>query len=114
MPSDSQPAIVPAAVEPASTIDTTADLVRVKLSEEDLSFETIKSAIYAQARYLFERDQPISKLLLSKDIFEILNRRLVFTTAAHKDAPHFITPYGNLEVEAMNEGLDEAMSFIVS
>ncbi|MFI5202528.1 MAG: hypothetical protein ACHQNE_09095 [Candidatus Kapaibacterium sp.] len=104
MPSDSQP--VPASPP--------ADLVRVQLSEEDLSFETIKSAIYAQARYLFERNQPIAKLLLSKDLFEILNRRLVFKTAAHKDAPHFITPYGNLEVEAMNEGLDEARSFIVS
>jgi len=91
-----------------------SDLVRVKLSEDDLSFDTIKSSIYAQARYLFEREKPIAKLLLSKDLFEILNRRLVFKTAAHKDAPHFITPYGNLEVEAMNEGLDEAMSFIVS
>ena len=105
MPSDSQPVVASAAM---------SDLVRVKLSEDDLSFDTIKSAIYAQARYLFEREKPIAKLLLSKDLFEILNRRLVFKTAAHKDAPHFITPYGNLEVEAMNEGLDEAMSFIVS
>jgi hypothetical protein len=96
------------------TDSVSSDLVRVKLSEDDLTFEAIKSAIYAQARYLFEREKPIAKLLLSKDLFEILNRRLVFTTAAHKDAPHFITPYGNLEVETMNEGLDEATSFIVS
>jgi len=109
MPPDSQP-------EQASVIraDSVPDLVRIKLSEDDLSFETIKGAIYEQSRYLFERNHPIAKLLLSSDLFEILNRRLVFTTAAHKDAPHFITPYGNLEVEAMNEGLDEAMSFIVS
>src|SRR5665213_1567616 len=105
MPSDSQPFVASAAM---------SDLVRVKLSEDDLSFDTIKSAIYAQARYLFEREKPIAKLLLSQDLFEILNRRLVFKTAAHKDAPHFITPYGNLEVEAMGEALDEAMSFIVS
>lgn len=110
MPLDSQ-------TEQAQAISTDSvpsDLVRVKLSEDDLSFETIKGAVYAQARYLFEREKPIAKLLLSKDLFEILNRRLVFKTAAHKDAPHFITPYGNLEVEVMNEGLDEAMSFIVS
>lgn len=110
MPPDPQPEQVQA----IRTDSVPSDLVRVKLSEDDLSFETIKSAIYAQARYLFEREKPIAKLLLSKDLFEILNRRLVFKTAAHKDAPHFITPYGNLEVEAMNEGPDEAMSFIVS
>ena len=118
MPSDIQPAS-PGASSPASAAasnpaSAAPDLVRVQLSEEDLSFETIKSAIYAQARYLFEHEKPIAKLLLSSDLFEILNRRLVFKTAAHKDAPHFITPYGNLEVEAMSEGLDEAMSFIVS
>jgi hypothetical protein len=90
------------------------DLVRIKLTEDDLTYETIKNAIYAQARYLHEKEKPIAKLLLSKDLFEILNRRLVFTTTAHKDLPHFITPYGNLEVETMDVGIDEAMSFIIS
>ncbi len=91
-----------------------ADLVRVKLAEDDLSYETIKSAIYAQSRYLHEKGKPIQKLLLSKDLFEILSRRLVFKTAAHKDLPHFITPYGNLQAEAMDAGMEEAMSFIIS
>jgi hypothetical protein len=95
-------------------------LVRVQLPEDDLSFDTIKSAIYAQARYLFEKNQTslatdrASKLLLSKDLFEILNRRLVFKTAAHNDLPHFITPYGNLEVETMEAGIDEPLSFIIA
>jgi hypothetical protein len=99
---------------PANSDSTITDLVRIKLAEDDFSYETIKSAIYAQSRYLHEKGKPIRKLLLSKDLFEILNRRLVFKTAAHKDLPHFITPYGNLEAEAMNAGLDEPMSFIVS
>ena len=95
-------------------------LVRVKLPEDDLSFDTIKSAIYAQTRYLFEKNQTAgltdraSKLLLSKDLFEILNRRLVFKTAAHNDLPHFITPYGNLEVEGMDASIDEPLSFIIA
>ena len=100
--------------------ELSSGLVRVKMPESDLSFETIKTAIYAQARYLFEKNQPArsgdhaSKLLLSKDLFEILNRRLVFKTAAHNDLPHFITPYGNLEVEAMGAGIDEPLSFIIT
>ncbi len=77
-------------------------------------YETIKEAIYAQSRYLYERGEHVATLLLSKDLHEILNRRLVFTTAAHKDPPHFITPYGNLQVEAMDEELDEPQSFIIS
>jgi hypothetical protein len=99
---------------PIDSLSSNADLVRIKLTEDDLTYETIKNAIYAQARYLHEKGKPIAKLLLSKDLFEILNRRLVFKTAAHKDLPHFITPYGNLEAEAMNVGMDEAMSFIIS
>ena len=100
--------------------DVSSELVRVKLTEDDISFDTIKSAIYAQARYLFEKNNlahasdRVSKLLLSKDLFEILNRRLVFKTAAHHDLPHFITPYGNLEVEAMDAGVDEPLSFIIT
>ena len=90
------------------------ETVRIKLPEEHLVYDTIKAAIYAQARYLYEKNQPIAKLLLSKDLYEILNRRLVFTTAAHKDPPHFITPYGNLEVAAMDDDLDEPLSFIIT
>ncbi len=93
---------------------TATELVRVKVGEEELSYEAIKNAIYAQARDLHEKGKPIAKVLLSRDLFEILNRRLVFTTAAHKDLPHFITPYGNLEAEGMNAGIDEPMSFIIS
>jgi hypothetical protein len=99
---------------PTDSPSIVADLVRVKLSEDDLIYETIKNAIYAQARYLHEKGKPITMLLLSKDLFEILNRRLVFKTNAHKDLAHFITPYGNLEAEAMNESMDEPMSFIIS
>jgi hypothetical protein len=89
------------------------DLVRVQLPEDDLSFDAIKAAIYSQARYLHEKGQPISHLLLSKDLHEILNRRLVFKTPAHKDQPHFITPYGNLTVEIMGDELDAPLSFII-
>src|ERR1700733_14608078 len=103
-----------------SNQDISSGLVRVKLPDDDLSFETIKLAIYAQTRYLFEKNRPVhstlhtTKLLLSKDLFEILNRRLVFKTPAHNDLPHFITPYGNLEVEAMDSGIDEPLSFIIA
>ncbi|HEY3876382.1 MAG TPA: hypothetical protein VGM92_12980 [Candidatus Kapabacteria bacterium] len=89
------------------------DILRVKLDENQLSFETIKSAIYAHARFLYEQNAPFQKLLVSKDLFEILNRRMVFKTAAHRDHPHFITPYGNLEVEPMTDALDEQASFII-
>jgi hypothetical protein len=96
------------------------DLVRVKLSEDELTFDAIKTAIYAQAHYLFENAQPSGRtigplrvLLLSRDIYEILNRRLVFSTSAHKELPHFITPYGNLRVEEMQDDLDEPLSFII-
>jgi hypothetical protein len=99
---------------PTDSPSIPADLVRVKLSEDDLSYDTIKNAIYAQASDLHEKEKPFARLLLSRDLFEILNRRLVFKTAAHKDLPHFITPYGNLEAEAMEESLEEPMSFIIS
>jgi hypothetical protein len=95
-------------------LSSSSELIRVKLAEDDLSYEAIKQAIYAQARALHEGGNPIAKLHLSKDLFEILNRRLVFKTAAHKDLPHFITPYGNLEADEMNAGMDEPMSFIIS
>ncbi len=102
MPLDSPPASI-----------SGPEILRVKLTDDDLTYDTIKSAIYAQARDLHARGDHIGKLLLSKDLFEILNRRLVFKTAAHKDLPHFITPYGNLEAEAMDVGMDEPMSFII-
>ena len=99
---------------PTDSPSIVADLVRIKLADDDLSYETIKNAIYAQARYLYEKEKPIAKLMLSKDLFEILNRRLVFKTAAHKDLPHFITPYGNLRVEEMSASLEEPLSFIIA
>ena len=89
------------------------DFVRVKLDENDLAFDTVKNAIYAHARFLYEQNAPLEKLLISKDLFEILNRRLVFTTTAHRDHPHFITPYGNLQVELQPEALEETASFII-
>lgn len=88
--------------------------VRVKVIPEDLTYDAIKSAIYTQARYLHERSRPIAKLVLSRDLYEILNRRLVFKTPAHKEKPYFVTPFGNLRVDIMDEGLDEPLSFIVS
>ncbi len=63
---------------PTDSPSNNSDLIRVKLSEDDLTYETIKNAIYTQARYLHEKGKPIAKLLLSKDLFEILNRRIVF------------------------------------
>ena len=90
-----------------------AVLVRVQVPETDLSYETIKAAIYAQARYLHGKGTPLRLLLLSTDIYEILNRRLVFKTAAHKELPHFITPFGNMRVQKMDETLDEPRSFII-
>lgn len=95
------------------TSSRTTDAVRIVLPGNDLTYDAIKAAIYAQARYLYDKGATISKLLLSKDLYEILNRRLVFKTAAHKDPPHFITPYGNLRVEEMGPDLDEPLSFII-
>ena len=89
------------------------DLVRVKIPEDSLTYDAIKTAIYAQARYLFEKGQAIKVLLLSQDIYEILNRRLLFKTPAHKELPHFVTPFGNLRVEQMSADLDEPLSFII-
>jgi hypothetical protein len=88
-------------------------LVRMKLQPDDLTYDTIKTAIYAQARYLYEHGSEITTLLLSRDVYEILNRRLVFKTAAHRDLPQFITPFGNLRVQPMDETLDEELSFII-
>jgi hypothetical protein len=96
-----------------SATGTVSDPVRIKLTENDVGYDAIKTAIYAQARYLFEKEKPIRELLLSKDLYEILNRRLVFKTSAHKDLPHFITPYGNLAVEQMGDDLDEPISFLI-
>jgi hypothetical protein len=87
-------------------------ILRVKVLPDDLSYEAIKTAIYEHAQELSQRIG-IRRLLLSRDIYEILNRRLVFKTAAHKDAVHFVTPFGNLRVEQMDEALDEPLSFII-
>jgi hypothetical protein len=87
--------------------------IRVKVLPDDLSYEAIKSAIYEHAQDLSQSPLAMRRLLLSRDIYEILNRRLVFKTAAHKDAVHFVTPFGNLRVEQMDEALDEPLSFII-
>lgn len=105
-PKPSQPANIPPSNEGY-------ELVRVKLDPQDLSYEAIKTAIYSQARYLYEHATPMSLLLLSRDVYEILNRRLVFKTAAHRDLPQFITPFGNLRVQQMDETLDDELSFII-
>ncbi|MDP4198393.1 MAG: hypothetical protein Q8922_04250 [Bacteroidota bacterium] len=101
--------------------------VRVKVLPNELTYDSIKGAIYAQAKYLREKGRPMATLMLSRDLYEILNRRLVFKAPAHggdaaksekassaREKPFFITPYGNLRVEVMNEELDEPLSFIVS
>lgn len=88
--------------------------VRVKVLQDDLTYDAIKGAIYAQVQYLHEKGRPIATLLLSSDLYEILNRRLVFKTPAHKEKPYFITPYGNLHVDVMDSGLDEPLSFMVA
>ena len=105
MPENAQPS--------AASASESTELVRVQLPPEDLTYESIKTAIYAQARYLCEHGTPIGTLLISKDVYEILNRRLVFKTAAHRDLPQFITPFGNLKVQPMDETLDEPLSFII-
>lgn len=95
-------------------VPTTEEPVRLRIAGDDLTYEAIKTAIYAQARYQFEHGRPMRTLLISRDIYEIMGRRLVFKTAAHKDFPHFITPFGNLRVEQMPEEQNEAQTFIIS
>jgi|SRR6185312_4204993 len=87
--------------------------VRIKISTEDLSFDVLKSTIYTQVQQLHEHGHVPTYLLLSSDIYEILNKRLVFKTAAHKEHPHLITPYGNLLVMQMTAELDQPLSFII-
>lgn len=78
----------------------------VQVPGEQLTYESIKTAIYQHSKSLYERKLPLSCLKLGKDIYEILNKRLVFRTPAHKDLPHFITPFGSLRVPAPDEALD--------
>ena len=63
-------------------------------------FDAVKQAIYGRMQELHDAGIAITRLVLSPDIYEILNTRLVFKTAAHKELPHLITPYGNLLVPA--------------
>lgn len=77
--------------------------VRIQLSPEEMTFESIKQAIYHQAGALQQAHKPFSYLRLGKELYEILNRRLVFRTPAHKELPYFITPFGNLRVKHVHE-----------
>ena len=94
--------------------DLGRELARVALGPDVPTFEDLRYAVYAEARSLFQRGEKIRLLVLGREIFEILDRRLVFRTAAHKGPPHVITPYGNLLVMQMDpQGEDEALTFLI-
>jgi hypothetical protein len=80
---------------------------------ESQSFEEIKNAVYERAAALWKAQKPFSKIRFGKDLYEILNRRLVFRTPAHKELPHFITPFGSLRVLAVHEGEIENDAFVI-
>ena len=85
----------------------------VQLPESELNFEDIKNAIYLQMQILSEENMPAELLRLSRDIYEILNKRLVFKSAAYKETAHFITPYGNLIVADPKAEVPEPRSFVI-
>jgi hypothetical protein len=85
----------------------------VQLSEDHLTYESIKSAIYLQMKQLYDNGIRATILKLSPDIYEILNNRLVFKTPAHKELAHFITPYGNLLVSNDLKAVAESRSFVI-
>lgn len=85
----------------------------VQLENIELTYETIREAIFDQAQELYEAGRSLKHLLLSKDIYEILDKRLAFKTSAHKDPVHFITPHGNLEVMPMSPELDRPRTFLI-
>lgn len=84
--------------EPKSANAEAAPLLRIEL-EGLASFDEVKKLIYSRMQELHAARQHVTHLELTTDIYEILNKRLVFKTAAHKELPHLITPYGNLVVE---------------
>jgi hypothetical protein len=76
-------------------------------------FEEIKYAIYERMRLLHEQKMSAQELHLSRDIYEILNKRLVFKTGAHKEASNFITPYGNLLVAGAKNEVSEPGTIVI-
>ena len=83
------------------------------ISHEAMSFEEIKNAVYERAAALWKEQKPFTRIRLGKDLYEILNRRLVFRTPAHKELPHFITPFGSLRVQTVHEGEIEHDAFVI-
>ena len=84
-----------------------------RIPHEAQSFEEIKNAIYERASELWKAQKQFGVLKLGKDLYEILNRRLVFRTPAHKELPHFITPFGSLRVQTVHEGEIEHDAFVI-
>lgn len=84
-----------------------------RIPHEAQSFEEIKNAVYERASELSKAQKPFGVLKLGKDLYEILNRRLVFRTPAHKELPHFITPFGSLRVQTVNEHEIEHDAFVI-
>jgi hypothetical protein len=84
-----------------------------RIPHEAQSFEEIKNAVYERAAALWKAQKQFSKVKLGKDLYEILNRRLVFRTPAHKELPHFITPFGSLRVVTVNENEIEHDAFVI-
>ncbi len=82
------------------------------VDEAEMNFEGIKNSIYRQMKLVVGSGASVSKLRLAADIYEILNKRLVFKTAAHKEAPNLITPFGNLHVLLTGEA-PKSGSFII-
>jgi hypothetical protein len=93
------------------TVDVSADDLLTLAFETTPDFETLKQAIYARMRLIHESGYAVSRILLAPDIYEILNTRLVFKTAAHKELPHLITPYGNLLVPSPESGKEHIVRF---
>jgi hypothetical protein len=85
----------------------------VRLTDDSLTYESIKSAIYLQMKLLYDNGVRATYLKLSPDIYEILNNRLVFKTPAHKELAHFITPYGNLLVSNDLKTVAKPRSFVI-
>jgi hypothetical protein len=100
---------MPETPEPRPT--TPPELTRIP--HEAMSFEEIKNAVYDRAGALTQAQKPFSRIRLGKELYEILNRRLVFKTPAHKELPHFITPFGSLRVQAVHEGEIEHDAFVI-
>lgn len=85
----------------------------VRIPHEQLTYESIKAAVYDHAKRLYDQKRTITTLHLGKDLYEILNKRLVFRTAAHRELPHFITPSGSLRVPPPEEGAVQTDCFVI-